>query len=151
MDIQLPPARRANHILGLLLAHPVHFFAAIPLDAHNLAGTLTFCVHDYKQLCDLHARPASMKVHLELASLVWPLAVDEPLVFHVSWGVAKIERVYLRRREEDVPWRYEGFARKRFRGQGAGHDALSRVWRWWWGELAASRLAIACGGFAWFD
>lgn len=103
MDIQLTLTGGADRVLGRFLTHPVCVFAAIPFDADNLACTLTFCVHDDEQLSDFGAGPTPVKVDFELASLVWPLAVDEPLVLHFLRGVAKIERVHLRRGKEDVP------------------------------------------------
>src|SRR5205823_5929495 len=90
IDGQLPPTCRPDHVLGLLFTHPIHLCTTIPLDAHDLARTLTLCIHDYKELGNLHACAACVEMHLELARLVWPFAVYKPLVVHVLGRVTKI-------------------------------------------------------------
>jgi len=82
--LQLHPQRpltcRQDHVLGLALRHSICIRAVIPLEPDQLARALALDIHDDEQFCNLHARPAPVKMDFELASLVRALAVDEPLV-----------------------------------------------------------------------
>jgi len=96
IDRQLPPTRRPDHVLGLFLTQPIHLCPAIPLDAYNLARTLTLGIHYDKKLGNLDACTARVEMHLELARPIWSFAVYEPLVVHVLGRITKIQRVDLR-------------------------------------------------------